>query len=390
VIEIRTPTPDDHPGMVRSVRQAFGGDNFDDAAVERDRKQIDFERFRIAYDTSAKQIVGTAGTWALEVTLPGLATMPMAGLTWVGVMPTHRRQGVLTGLIDAVDADARNRGEHLGGLLASEATIYGRFGYSVATADRSVRLDRRSARLRHPPAARGSVRLFAGNDQGLLEEIVPLWDRYRRTRVGELNRSEQKLQNLVEARKWDATYAVHPDGFCSWKTKSRWEHGMADSELTVMEFAACTAEARAALLQTVLTMDLVASVVFQGLPVDDPLPYELTNFRVATTTSLVDMLWLKVLDVAAVFGARRYESDDDIVVDVDGTRWTVGNSGCHRVRSRPDLSIEARTLGALALGGASVHTLAAAGLARPRNAEALRRAEHVLRSHPDPWCQTGF
>lgn len=396
MIEIRTPSGDDHPGMVRQVREAFGGNSYDDAAAEREAKVIDFDRFRIAYDTVLKRVVGTAGTWAFDLTLPGLAQLPMAGLTWVAVSPTHRRQGVLRQMIEAIHDDVVGRGEPIAGLLASEATIYSRFGYAVAAWDRSVRIDRRLVQLDgRYVAPRGDVRLLPGNDESLLGELMPRWDRYRRTRVGELSRSEQWQRNLVDRRSWDATYALHDDGYAAWKIKQDWDQPFPNNQLTVVDFVASTDAARDSLWSTILTMDLVGPVVVPALPLDDPLPSLLTNFRAAATESVADMLWLNVFDMARTFGARTYGTDDDIVVEVAnlterGARWKIGNAGCRRVRSRADVIVDQAAIGALVLGGTSLHTLAAARRLSARNDDVLRRAEHLFRSHPDPWCQTHF
>ena len=40
-------------------------------------------------------VVGMAAYVDLELTVPGGAVLPMAGVTWVAVSPTHRRRGVL-------------------------------------------------------------------------------------------------------------------------------------------------------------------------------------------------------------------------------------------------------------------------------------------------------
>ena len=47
----------------------------------------------------------------------------------IGVLPTHRRRGVTRELLDAQIAGAREQGIAVAALTASEATIYGRFGF---------------------------------------------------------------------------------------------------------------------------------------------------------------------------------------------------------------------------------------------------------------------
>ena len=71
MIEIRVPTLDDHPAMVRQVREAFGGDEYTDERAEQELPLIDFDRFRVADDSRLGRVVGVAGSWAMELTVPG-------------------------------------------------------------------------------------------------------------------------------------------------------------------------------------------------------------------------------------------------------------------------------------------------------------------------------
>lgn len=86
-IEYRIPTDADWPAVVRADGRAFGEVPTDEQIAER-RSTVDLDRFRIAVDGT--QIVGVAGSFAFDVTLPGGATAPAAGLTWVGVNATQR------------------------------------------------------------------------------------------------------------------------------------------------------------------------------------------------------------------------------------------------------------------------------------------------------------
>jgi predicted acetyltransferase len=65
--------------------------------------------------------------------LPGGVIAPAADVSAVGVLPSHRRRGVLSAMMRHQLADLRARGEFLAVLLATEDTIYQRFGYGAAT-----------------------------------------------------------------------------------------------------------------------------------------------------------------------------------------------------------------------------------------------------------------
>lgn len=390
MIEIRVPTPDDYPGMVRQVRETFGGDEFSDEVAAREKELLDFDRYRVAYDTGLGRIVGTSGLEGFELTLPGGATVPMGGLTWVAVSPTHRRQGILTRMLEAIHADVDAHGEPLGGLYASEATIYGRFGYAPATWRRVVRFDKRFATVADRVAApAGSVRLLGGDDPALIDELAPRWDRYRRSRVGELTRSRARHRLVTAADGWDATYALHDDGYAAWKITPQWHPAPPHHELRVLVFAASTAAARDALFATITSTDLVGDVVI-GAPLVSSLPFLLDNPRLVRTDRIDDALWLRVNDVAAVFGARTYGTDDDLVVQVDGTPWAMGTGGCARTRRRADLTTTRAALASLLLGGHDLEAQLDAGRIEARSDEAGRRAVAHFRTVPEPFCQTAF
>jgi predicted acetyltransferase len=134
----------------------------------------------------------------------------------------------------------------------------------------------------------------------------------------------------------------------------------------------------------------VGPIQSHAVPLDDPLPFLLTDQRVVRTTDLNDCVWCNVRDVAACFGARTYGTDDSVVVEVAGTRWRIGPGGVRTVRTRPDLVTDAAGLGALVLGGVAPTTLAAGRRLEPRSSEALRRADALFLTHPLPYSQTGF
>ena len=157
-ITITTPTEEQWPEMFRADARSFGFVPTPED-LETRRPIIDLSRFRIAVDRG--RIVGVAGSFGMDVTLPGGATVPMSGITWVSVAATHRRQGVLTRLLGACHDDTDSRGEPIAMLFASEGGIYERFGYGIASHMRSITIDRTAARFRSDLAAdRGAVRFI--------------------------------------------------------------------------------------------------------------------------------------------------------------------------------------------------------------------------------------
>lgn len=387
MIELRVATEDDWAAMHRSDGRVFGA-VYSEQDQEGLKAVTDVSRFRLAVDAGA--IVGIAGSFAFDMTLPGGATVPTGGVTWVSVAVTHRRQGLLGRLMDAVHADLDARGEPLAALTASEGGIYERLGYGVASQARVTSIDRRRAEFRpeYVPPTR-DVRLVEPLDA--LPEIMALWDRYRVTRAGEVSRSEAWWKWLVKDVGESGVYVLHPDGFACWKVEGKWYDGHPAAEMALVNLCPVTPDAHAALWHTVLSTDLVGPIVARGkVALDDPLPFLLRDQRVLRTTNLNDGVWCHLRDVAACFGRRAYGSDDDMVIEVDGARWRLGAGGAAKVRTKPDLVTDQASLGALLLGGLAPSTLAAGRRLTARSPELLRRADALFVVRPAPLCQTGF
>ncbi len=386
MIEIRVPREEDWPAMARADGRIFGV-QYSDEDRDRMRAVTDLDRFRIAVE--GRTIVGCSGSYAFAMTLPGGAAVPMGGVTWVSVAVTHRRQGLLGRLLEATHADIDARGEPVAALTASEGGIYERFGYGIASRVRVIQMDSHRAQLRPEfvPSAR-SVRLVEPTEARA--EIMDVWERFRRLRPGEVTRTEALWTSFFQQAGSNAVHVLHPDGYACWKVESRWHDGHPSGELELLLLAAVTPDAHAALWHTVVSVDLVGSIVSRKVPIDDPLPFLLRDQRALRTTNLNDGLWCNVRDVPACFGARTYGTDDDLVVEVDGRRWKLGASGASRVRTRADLVTDHASLGALLLGGVTPSMLAAGRRLEARSPHVLRRADALLATFPAPHTQTGF
>jgi predicted acetyltransferase len=383
-IEIRVPGDDDVDALFHADARAFGFHYTPERTAE-NLMVIDLSRYRIALD--GDEVVGVIGSYALDVTLPGGATVPMGAVTWVGVAATHRRQGLLRRLIDACHDDIDARGEPVAMLFASEGGIYERFGYGVATRLWMIEIDKGAAELRPELVpAPGSVRFVRGDEA--TEHVGKLWERYRRTRPCETSRPDNWLAfyALIRAQERHgaspAWFLAHDDGYAVYRMRQNWNDGRPSHVLDLEEIVALTPEARVALWHVLLNIDLVGAITTRQLPVDDPLPYLLTNPRTVRTTGLNDGVWANVRDVPISFGARCYVVADRLVVEVDGVRYAIdgGPEGASvsRVRSRPDLVATPDAMGALLLGGVSPTLLANGGRLTARHDEALRRAEHFF------------
>lgn len=396
-IEIRRPREDEWPAVCFADGRAFGNSYTPEEVTQR-RPLHDLGRWRIAVDGS--DIVSQAASFAFDVTLPGGATVPMGGVTWVSTATTHRRQGLMRRVITAVHDDIDERGEPLATLAASEGGIYEHVGYGIATRVRITSLDRRLARIRPELRVTGGSTRLLGEDEDLTATVMPIWERYRRTRVGEVSRDlvwTDFATELLNRRQGSATIGyclVHADGYALYRLRNRWNDGHPSHEMDVVELVAITPEAHLALWQTLLDVDLVGEIRTRAIAVDDPLPDLLENQRALRTTGLNDGIWVNVRDIRIAFGARTYRVADRIVVEADGVRWAIegGPDGgsCKTVRTKPDLVTSHAGLSSLLYGGVTPQHLVGTRRMTARNAEALARANLFFPIDIAPHCQTHY
>jgi predicted acetyltransferase len=191
-----------------------------------------------------------------------------------------------------------------------------------------------------------------------------------------------------------AFYLAHRDGYAVYRIEPQWNDGRPAHNMRLSELVANTGEAHAALWHALLGVDLVGTILSRVVPVDDPLPYLLTDPRALQTTALLDGVWVNVRDVAASFSARCYGTTDQMVIEVDGVRWLIDGSpdgaSCRKVRTRPDLVMDHASSGALLLGGVRPSALAAGRRLTSRNSDVLRRADALFLTSPAPHCQTNY
>lgn len=406
--EIRPVGDDELPAFARAVDTAFGFHPTDEV-VAHTRAMLELDRTLAVVDDG--EVVAGAGALSVELTLPGPVSIPAAGVTWVGVLPTHRRRGMLTALMGRQLAEVAERREPVAVLGASESTIYGRFGYGCAAQCASVEIDPTRARPLRPAADGGRLRFVEGG--ALAAALPPIHDRHRAVQPGEVSRTRGWWDGFlvdVELFRGDAgpRFAVvyedaagEPAGYVTYRMKlNLLEEG--DQVLFVEDMVGATPEARLALWSYCCSVDLVTTVVAPNVPVDDPFPWTLVDPRRFAVTALSDLLWVRLVDVATALSARRYPADGVLVLEVadafrpgDAGRWRLdaGPDGaeCRRTRSdEPDLAMDVAELGAAYLGGVRFSTLARAGRVVELRPGAADRADALFASTPMPWCSTDF
>lgn len=407
-LELRPVTEEEFPAVLRADSTAFGIPPPGEEEIADWRGLVEPDRTLAVLDGG--HVVATAAAIAFELTLPGLTTIPAAGVSLVAVVPTHRRRGLLRRLMARQLEDVGERGEAVAVLNASESLIYGRFGYGLASSHLDVEVDRRHGALTVPPSE-GQVTLLEADEAG---KVLPaIFDQARRRQPGDLDRSaarwEVRLRDREQDRKGASArfHAVHEsalgeaDGYATYRVRSHWEHGQPRGRVLADEVVALTPEAYAGLWRFLLSLDLTEAVEARNRPVDEPLRWMLADPRRLRVTLLSDFLWLRLVDVGTALAARRYPVAGRLVLDVadafcpgKGGRYALegGPDGaeCRPTDAEPDLALGTADLASLYLGGVAASALAAAGRVAERRPGALARADAMLACHPRPFCRTGF
>ena len=401
-IEIRPITRDEFGRFMNLFMRTMGFQPHSEKALEREIRAYDLSRSLAALD--GEQIVATAHSFLFDLTLPGSTSVTAAGVTDVAVATTHRRRGLVTELMRRQLSEARDRGEPVAILIASESAIYGRYGYGLSSTIVDVSVDTHYAALRSDVVPSGVVRFV---DDVTADKIFPdVYERHRISQPGAVPRHEVWWERWRDDRKGDESLAIYEsqggdvDGYVRYSVRAKWDAGLPDHTLQIHDFITTTTEAAAALWRHCLSADLVRTVKVGARPIDEPLRWFLANPRAMRATRVGDMLWTRPLDVAAALAARRYANDDELVLDVSdelfgtASRFALaartGDSACEPTDATPDVSLSIGDLGAIYLGGTPPTELTAVGRIRENTPGAVHRLECCFASTPKPWSGTWF
>ncbi|MEO8282707.1 MAG: GNAT family N-acetyltransferase [Pseudarthrobacter sp.] len=329
-------------------------------------------------------------------------------VTAVTVRTSHRRRGLLRRMMSEDLALARADGVAMAALTASEGSIYGRFGYGVASFERTIKVDTTARfRLNHQPVGTVDV----AEPKVLLDLAPEVFDRVHRLTPGSIGRQEWYRQmasgSLARDGKEDPAVkvALHygPDGavdgyvsykFLGWDTEPHTMH--------VVDLVTATHEAYLELWQFLAAIDLVERITWEEAPLDDPLTWALADPRCIDSSDSRDMLWLRILDVVGALEARRYQVDGRLVLEVlDPLGLTAGTfalavSGGEAAVERvdagadPDLTLDVSALSSIYLGAVCPVTLTAAERIREHRQGASLQARGLFAVERAAHCLTHF
>jgi predicted acetyltransferase len=367
-------------------------------SLERLSRLMPYERMHAAFEDG--QIVGGAGVFPFELSVPG-GSLPCAGVTAVGVDPTHRRRGVLRSMMDTQLRDVHERGEPLAALWASEETIYGRFGYGIASWAGVLKIPHEWDAFGEPLELGGRTRFVTPEEAR--ELFPPIYERVRQARPGMTSRSEEwweirQLRLPEDEASAPRRFVVLeldgvPSGYAIYRTQFEFQGGSSSSRLRVREALGTTPGATAAIWRFLLDVDWMAVVETELVPPDHPLLLLLASPRRAQYR-IGDALWVRLVDVPAALSGRTYGADGeplvlevrDAICEWNDRRWRLDGGVCERTDEESDLALDVSALGSAYLGAVSFLQLQEAQRVEELRVGAVTRADALFAWRPLPWC----
>ncbi|MDA1279178.1 MAG: GNAT family N-acetyltransferase, partial [Chloroflexi bacterium] len=375
----------------------------------------EIDRLVAAVDPSSQRIVGTGGADSYSLTVPGGTTVPMAGVAYMTTSVTHRRQGAFSSMMSRIHDEARERGDVVSGLWASQSHLYGRFDYGLAIGAYDWEIDPRFGAFAHSPG------FVPGDDNdsdpsvyfvsvGEAAALLPgIYDQMRRQTPGAVDRTPGRWRYKLfdEERVRGGASALffaiceergEQTGYVAYRMHRRGDSDM--GTLMVEEQVSTTDTAYAALWRFLLNFDLVGRITAENRPADDPLWWMLSDPRRLDRKSH-DSLWIRLLDVSRALEARTYGADGRLkiglisqsqpaiagtyVLDVDDSLGSIS-----KTTERPDVVMTPGDLSALYLGGSTPGPLVEAGRIDVLSTGALAKLHGMFATDSAPWCAHYF
>jgi predicted acetyltransferase len=412
---IRLLTEDDLPGFSLIHQHAFHHGPPPETSRAGMLARFEFDRNLAAFDGTTQ--VGVAGIFSFAMRVPG-ALVPVAGVTMIAVLPSHRRRGILTSLMRRQLADIHQRGEAVAALFASETGIYGRYGYGRATSQAFFRLRGGEGALAPGAPDTGGLRLRLAEPASARAEAGKVYDQVLAERPGVYARNDTWWDNvLTDADAGPGATPLRcllaedgggPRGYALFTGVSRWDGPtfLADSSINIREVMVTDPAATAAIWGDLLSRDLTTEFTAAMRPVDDPLLHLLADPRRARAM-VSDGLWVRLVDVGKALAQRTYSAGADAVIEVLADEWCPHNQGrwrltttapgtrfpagglpatCERTTAPANVVAPVQALGAAYLGGTRLDTLARAGVVTEVTPGAVAALSTALSWDPAPWC----
>lgn len=380
-IDIRPVEVHERRQAADAFRTALISGAISDEMMESTQASWDGGAWLAAWD--GDRCVGHVGAFHFDTTVPGGARVATAGYSRVGVLPTHTRRGLLTRMMHRSLQEARERGQVLASLRASEAPIYGRFGYGLAGDFVAAQITTAKTRPLRGARATGSMRLLRLDE--VMDVVPALYDRVARRWVGTIGRPEWMWKRYLKGATEPASapfgkgefVVVHSDadgiddGYVHYATDL--VEGFAvtfSGGGTIHDLFGASAEVELALWQYLFDIDLITTWQAEERPVNDPVRRALHDVRAYETRQIVDEQWIRLLDVDAALTGRSYGpcsttvtiAVTDPLFDDNNDRWALSGAGARRTADPADVIVDIASLSTAYMGGVAWSDMAASGL----------------------------
>jgi predicted acetyltransferase len=362
------------------------------------------QRAHAAWD--GDKVVGGSAAFAFDLTVPG-AQVKAAGITVVGVLPTHRRRGLLGAMMRSQIDAARAGGEPVAVLWPSQDTIYHQFGFGMASQAAEIDVPREYAApfaaIDAPPVQARLVPLAEAEPL-----VAPIYQRVARATPGMFARSADWWQGrLLADNDWkrrgggSLQCAVldidnRPAAYAFYRVNAWFERGSSTGNVLVVEAMGDSPRATYAIWRFLFGIDWLARLKAYFLPVDHPLLLSVAEPR-RLNFLLREGIWVRLIEVGAALAARGYAAGEAVVIDVTDAicpwnegRWRVSRGAVEKTTADVDIACDVSALGCVYLGGFTFAQLARALRATELREGGLARADALFRTDRAPWCPELF
>ncbi|MEO7588761.1 MAG: GNAT family N-acetyltransferase [Arachnia sp.] len=336
----------------------------------------DGTRLRVVRDTErpfgkAEEPVATFASWNGTIN-PGHGLAPTNFITDVTVQASHRRRGLMNALMTTDLLEAKARGDVFAVLTATDARLYGRFGFGVTATARRLEIESGPRfQVRTDPVGHS---VFA-DPEAISDLRQSLFERFHAGQFWSVGRAHHYWSSGFDWSKQQPVArraAVHFDE--QGEPDATLVFSVEDNHLEIIDLVGLTSGAEIELLRLLGHGEAHDKVIWPRChDARHPLPWALVDPRVVRTKEEFDTVWVRVLDVEKAVELRAFDHDGSITLHVqdsqgycDGT-WHItvedGHATAVPATGTPDVTIDVAAFATVLSGLQGAVELAVAGLA---------------------------
>ncbi len=411
-IELRPVTENNFVEWRKAVRHGFGQHVHPDDITRLKNDRAELDRLIAAVDMKSERIIATGGADSYSLTVPGGATLPMAGVAYMTTSVTHRRQGAFSEMMSRIHNEARERGDVVSGLWASQSHLYGRFDYGLSVNSYDWEIDPAFGAFSHSPISEeheSDTHIYFVDAEEAAATLPGIYDRMRAQTPGAVDRTsgrwryelfdEERVRGGASALFFAVCEEVgEQTGYVAYRMRRMGDSDM--GTLEVSEQVSVTDTAHASMWRFLLNFDLVGKVIATNRPSDDPLWWMLSDPRRLLRKSH-DALWVRLLDIEKALEARAYNADGKLRLglvsesqpEVSGTyvlEVSDGEGAVKKTTDKPDVVMAPADLSVIYLGASAPGPLVEAGRIDPITTGSLAKLHSMFSTYSAPWCAHYF